>query len=104
MSLCGSGLGGKAHLTPMSLAISCSPNLGRENPSKEKKSKRKALIPLPPTGFVSLSCAKSEVVQAKLKPPPAGGVVGKLAFSLIAKVFSQMQKLRIVSLEAFKTA
>ena len=73
-------------------------NLGNKNLEK------KALIPLPPTGFVSFSCAKSEVVQAKLKRPPAGGLVGKLAFSLIAKVFSQMQKLCIVSLDAFKTA
>jgi len=43
-------------------------------------------------------------MQAPQQPTPAGGLVGKLAIALIAKVFSQMQKLCIVSLDALKTA
>ncbi|WP_139237966.1 hypothetical protein [Pseudomonas sp. OV546] len=51
----------------------------------EEKKQEKALIPLPPTGFVSFFCAKSEVVQTKLQPKRAVGLCGRSAISQIAK-------------------
>jgi hypothetical protein len=43
-------------------------------------------------------------MQEPLQPTPAGGAVGKLAISLIAKVFSQMQKLCTAGRETFQAA
>ena len=53
-------------------------NLGNKNLEK------KALIPLPPTGFVSFFCAKSEVMQTKLQPKRAVGLCRRSAISQIA--------------------
>jgi len=51
----------------------------------KKKTEEKALIPLPPTGFVSFFCAKSEVVQTKLQPKRAVELCRRSAISQIAK-------------------
>ena len=50
-------------------------NLGNKNLEK------KALIPLPPTGFVSFFCAKSNVVQTILQPRHAAGLCSRPPFA-----------------------
>ena len=48
----------------------------------QKKNKpNKALIPLPPTGFVPLLNANVEIVVLGLQPRPAGGFRGRKTFT-----------------------
>lgn len=51
----------------------------------EEKILWKALIPLPPTGFVSFFCVNPDVVQTSRQPRQAGVLCGRPAVSQIAK-------------------
>jgi len=57
----------------------------QKNAGGQKKRQKKSLIPLPPTGFVSFFCAKTEVMQTKLQPKRAVGLCRRSAVSQIAK-------------------
>jgi hypothetical protein len=54
---------------------------------------KKPLIPLPPTGFASLLCAKRVVVQIKAASKPAAGLVRHLAISRSARFCKEVQRL-----------
>jgi hypothetical protein len=47
-----------------------------EETSERKKTVEKALIPLPPAGFVSFFCASLDVVQTNLQLKRAGRLYG----------------------------
>jgi hypothetical protein len=55
-----------------------------ENPTTHKKAREKALIPLPPTGFVSFFFAKSVEIQKHVRLRLAGRLREGLAISLTA--------------------
>jgi len=61
----------------------CQAGLQRK-PSGEEKFAKKALIPLPPTGFASFFFAKPEAVQTSLEDKPAVGQRGQMMFALDA--------------------
>jgi hypothetical protein len=52
----------------------------------------KALIPLPPTGFASLFCAKAGRVQIKAAPKPVEGAVRHFAISPSARFCKEVQR------------
>jgi hypothetical protein len=56
-----------------------------ENHPAKKKFAKKALIPLPPTGFTSFFCANRDVVQMILQPRRAVGLRSKAGVSQCAK-------------------
>ena len=56
-----------------------------EKLGRKKKTSEKALIPLPPTGFVSFFCANPDVVQTNLQPRRAMGLCRGSAISQNAK-------------------
>ena len=56
-----------------------------------KKLAEKALIPLPPTGFVSFFCANPDVVQTNLQPRRAVGLCRGSAIAQNAKFCREMQ-------------
>lgn len=62
-----------------------------ENSTWDKKTHRKALIPLPPTGFVRFFCAIPAVVQTKLQPRRAVRLRRRSAISQCAKFCEEMQ-------------
>ena len=64
-----------------------------ENSSLQKKHVKKALIPLPPTGFTSLFCAKAGGMQMMVPPKPAEGVVGCFAIARSARFCKKVQRL-----------
>ncbi len=66
-------------------------NLGNKNLEK------KALIPLPPTGFVLFFCANGRRVQSVLPTRPAAGSRGRYAFSRCVRLCDKMQWLRTAS-------
>jgi hypothetical protein len=51
----------------------------------EKNHHKKALIPLPPTGFASFFCANPDVVQTNLQPRRAMGLCGGWVITQNAK-------------------
>ncbi len=64
--------------------------LEMENRQAKKKILEKALIPLPPTGFASVFCAKSScgAIEAALKP--AAGAVMYIAISRSARICKEV--------------
>jgi hypothetical protein len=60
--------------------------------SRKKKTLRKALIPLPPTGFASLFCAKVRAVQTPALPRPAAGAVGVVSIARSARFCKKEQR------------
>ncbi len=56
-----------------------------KNRDHKKKQLKKALIPLPPTGFASVFCANSDVVQTNLRPLRTLGLRRRSAISQSAK-------------------
>lgn len=63
----------------------------RQNISCENKTHKKALIPLPPTGFASFFCANPGVVQMRPQPRRAGRLCGRSAISQNANFGRKMQ-------------
>lgn len=59
--------------------------------ASEKLLSENPLIPLPPTGFASVFCAKVRLVQSAAQPRPAGGAVGRMAVSQSAKFCEGVQ-------------
>ena len=57
-----------------------------------KKTAEKALIPLPPTGFASLFCAKARAVQSPAVPKPAAGPDGVVAIARSARFCKKEQR------------
>jgi hypothetical protein len=51
----------------------------------------KALIPLPPTGYAWVFCAKGLEVQTEARPRPAAGGMGRIAISQSAKFCEGVQ-------------
>lgn len=62
-----------------------------ENRQAKKKLIKKALIPLPPTGFASLYCAEAGVVKIKAAPKPAERSVSLFAISRRARFCKEVQ-------------
>lgn len=54
--------------------------------------KKKALIPLPPTGFAFLFCAMASEMQTLRAPMPAAGAVGYFAIAQGAKYCEEVQR------------
>ena len=56
-----------------------------ENYVSKKKNSEKSLIPLPPTGLVSIFCANPDVVQTNLQPRRAVALCSRSAIAQNAK-------------------
>lgn len=67
-------------------------SLAGEIRQAKKKTSEKALIPLPPTGFVSLFCANPDVVQTNLQPRRAVGLRRLSAISFCERFCKEMQR------------
>ena len=63
-----------------------------ENKRQEKKLQEKALIPLPPTGFVSVFCANPDVVQTNLQPRRSVGLCRASSISQNERFGREMQR------------
>lgn len=66
--------------------------LAVHNVPGKKKSAEKALIPLPPTGFASLFCAKARAMKTPVQPRPAAGTVGVAAIARSARFCKKEQR------------
>jgi len=60
--------------------------------SLRKKPMKKALIPLPPTDFVSFFCAVPDALQTHLRPTRAMGLGRGLAISFCAEFCKELQR------------
>jgi hypothetical protein len=87
----------KMTLAVLMNAVVCNRSPTAKKSLDDKKTIKKALIPLPPTGFASLYCAKAGVAQVKVAPKPAEQLVAHFAISRCARFCKKVQWLCVSS-------